>query len=45
MQNKIKKLTQEISIHRQVEEELAKRAHFSKGVIKKLNDRVSELEE
>ena len=44
MQNQIKKLTQELNIHKEVEDELAKRAHFSKGVIKKLNQKVAELE-
>ena len=41
MQNQIKKLTQELNIHKEVEDELAKRAHFSKGVIKKLNEKVA----
>lgn len=45
MQQKLKQLNQEVAVHKQVEEELAKRAHFSKGIIKKLTDRVSELEE
>jgi hypothetical protein len=38
-------LRQQLEIHKQVEDELAKRSHFSKGIIKKLHARVTELEE
>jgi hypothetical protein len=38
-------LRQQLEIHKQVEDELAKRSHFSKGIIKKLHTRVTELEE
>lgn len=41
MNTSIKQMNQQLAIHKQVEEELAKRAHFSKGVIKKLNERVA----
>lgn len=38
-------LQQELTIHKQVEDELAKRSHFSKGIIKKLYAKIAELEE
>lgn len=36
----IVKLRQDLEIHKQIEDELAKRAHFSKGIIKKLHAKV-----
>jgi hypothetical protein len=36
----IVRLKQDTDIHKQVEDELAKRAHFSKGIIKKLHNKI-----
>lgn len=38
-------LNRDIEIHKQVEQELAKRSHFSQKLIKKLSARIKELEE
>ena len=43
MQEQIAALRKDIEIHKQVENELAKRSHFCQKVIKKLNDRIREL--
>ena len=45
MKVKISALERDLEIHKEVEEELAKRAHLSKGMIKKLNARILELEQ
>jgi hypothetical protein len=44
MKEKIEALTRDVEIHQDVEKELAKRSHFSQKIIKKLKDRVRELE-
>ena len=44
MQKKIEALTRDMQIHRDVEQELAKRSHFSQKLVKRLKDRISELE-
>lgn len=43
LQNKVTNLQRDLEIHKQVEQELAKRSHFSRGIIKKLSQRVKEL--
>jgi len=44
MKAKIDILNRDISIHQDVEKELAKRSHFSQKVIKKLKEKIKELE-
>ena len=43
MQEQIAALRKDIEIHKQVENELAKRSHFCQKVIKKLQERIKEL--
>ena len=43
MQEQISALRKDIEIHKQVENELAKRSHFCQKVIKKLQERIKEL--
>ena len=38
-------LKRDVEIHKQVEQELAKRSHFSQKLIKKLSQKIKELEE
>ena len=45
LQKKVSNLQKDVDIHKQIEEELAKRSHISKGIIKKLTNKISELEE
>lgn len=44
MQSKIEVLNREITIHKEVEKELAKRSHFCQKVIKRLKGQVKDLE-
>ena len=44
LEGRVTQLQQDIAIHQQVEDELAKRAQVSKGIIKKLHARICELE-
>ena len=44
MQNKITALTRDIHIHQDVEKELAKRSHYSQKIIKRMKDRIKDLE-
>ena len=43
-QTKIETLGRDIDIHKEVEKELAKRSHYCQRVIKRLKQRVSDLE-
>lgn len=43
-QQKIETLGRDIDIHKEVEKELAKRSHYCQRVIKRLKQRVSDLE-
>lgn len=45
MQNKITALTRDIQIHQDVEKELAKRSHYSQKIIKRMRDRIKDLEQ
>lgn len=45
MSEQIVNLKKDIEIHKQVENELAKRSHFCQKVIKKLNSKIKELRE
>ena len=38
-------LQKDLEIHREIEDELAKRSHYSRGIIKKLTGKIAELEE
>lgn len=42
---KVSNLQKDLDIHREIEEELAKRSHYSRGIIKKLTNKIAELEE
>lgn len=44
MKEKIDALTRDVQIHQDVEKELAKRSHYSQKIIKRLKDRVRDLE-
>lgn len=44
MKAKIDTLNRDVAIHQDVEKELAKRSHFAQKVIKKLKERIKELE-
>lgn len=44
LQKRIEALTRDVHIHQSVEKELAKRSHFSQKIIKRLKERVRELE-
>ena len=44
MQEKITALTRDIHIHQDVEKELAKRSHYSQKIIKRMKDRIQDLE-
>lgn len=45
MKEKIESLTRDIHIHQDVEKELAKRSHYSQKIIKRMKDRIQDLEE
>lgn len=45
MSEQIVQLKKDIEIHKQVENELAKRSHFCQKVIKKLNVKIKELKD
>ena len=45
MQDKIKALSRDILIHQDVEKELAKRSHYSQKIMKRMKDRIQELED
>ena len=45
MLKKVNNLQKDLEIHREIEEELAKRSHYSRGIIKKLTAKIAELEE
>ncbi|KAM3129413.1 hypothetical protein pb186bvf_018487 [Paramecium bursaria] len=45
LQEQVTSLKRDIEIHKQVEQELAKRSHFSQKLIKKLSARIKELED
>lgn len=38
-------LQKDLEIHKDIEDELAKRSHYSRGIIKKLTVKIAELEE
>lgn len=42
---KVSNLQKDLDIHREIEEELAKRSHYSRGIIKKLTNKIAELEQ
>jgi chromosome segregation ATPase len=42
---KVSNLQKDLEVHREIEEELAKRSHYSRGIIKKLTTKIAELEE
>ena len=44
LQKRIQTLTRDVQIHQDVEKELAKRSHFSQKIIKRLKERIKELE-
>ena len=44
LQRRVGELTRDVKLHQEVEKELAKRSHFSQKLIKRLKDRVKELE-
>ena len=44
MKNEIDQLKRDVSIHKEVEKELAKRSHFCNKVIKKQKAKIFELE-
>jgi len=45
LQEQVTTLKRDVEIHKQVEQELAKRSHFSQKLIKKLSSKIKELEE
>ena len=45
LQEQVTTLKRDVEIHKQVEQELAKRSHFSQKLIKKLSAKIKELEE
>ncbi|CAD8205680.1 unnamed protein product [Paramecium octaurelia] len=45
LQEQVTSLKRDIEIHKQVEQELAKRSHFSQKLIKKLSSRIKDLED
>lgn len=45
LQEQVTTLKRDVEIHKQVEQELAKRSHFSQKLIKKLSTKIKELEE
>ena len=45
MNKKLSNLQKDLEVHKQVEEELAKRSHYSRGIIKKLTAKIAELEQ
>jgi hypothetical protein len=45
MQKKLGNMKRDVEIHKEVEEELAKRSHLSKTIIKKLTGKIGQLEE
>ncbi|KAL4497107.1 hypothetical protein ABPG72_019427 [Tetrahymena utriculariae] len=45
LQEQISALKRDVEIHKQVEQELAKRSHFCQKLIKKLSQRIKELED
>ena len=45
LQEQVTTLKRDVEIHKQVEQELAKRSHFCQRLIKKLSQKIKELEE